>query len=79
MKKSVYKKKSRFAKWTKQEKIVLSNIIRMAKELEITSLCEGVETEQQSDFLKEIGCDIQQGYYFARPLCEDDFSNMLGA
>lgn len=63
----------------KKEKIVLSNIIRMAKELEITSLCEGVETEQQSDFLKEIGCDIQQGYYFARPLCEDDFSNMLGA
>lgn len=63
----------------KKEKIVISNIIRMTKELEITSLCEGVETEQQSDFLKEIGCDIQQGYFFARPLCEDDFVGMLDA
>lgn len=63
----------------KKEKIVLSNIINMTKELEMTSLCEGVETKQQSDFLKEIGCDIQQGYYFARPLCENDFINLLEA
>ena len=63
----------------KKEKIVLSNIIRMTQELEMTSLCEGVETEQQSDFLKEIGCNIQQGYYFARPLPEEDFVNMLDA
>ena len=62
-----------------KEKIVLSNIIRMTKELEMTSLCEGVETDQQSEFLKEIGCDIQQGYYFARPLCEEDFVAMMEA
>lgn len=63
----------------RKEKIVLSNIIRMTKELELTSLCEGVETDQQSEFLKEIGCDIQQGYYFARPLCEEDFVAMMEA
>lgn len=63
----------------KKEKIVISNIIRMTKELEMMSLCEGVENEQQSDFLKEIGCDIQQGYYYARPLPEEDFVNMLDA
>ena len=63
----------------RKEKIVLSNIIRMTKELEMTSLCEGVETDQQSEFLKEIGCDIQQGYYFARPLCEEDFVAMMEA
>lgn len=57
----------------KKQKIVISNNIRMTKELEMTSLCEGVETEQQRDFLKEIGCDIQQGYYYARPLCERAF------
>ena len=61
----------------KKEKIIISNIIRMTQELEMLSLCEGVENEQQSDFLKEIGCDIQQGYYFARPLPEEDFVNML--
>ena len=63
----------------KKEKIVISNIIRMTKELEMMSLCEGVENEQQSDFLKEIGCDIQQGYYYARPLPEEDFVNMIEA
>ena len=63
----------------KKEKIVISNIIKMTKELEMLSLCEGVETQQQSDFLKEIGCNIQQGYYFARPLPEEDFVNMLDA
>ena len=63
----------------RKEKIVLSNIIRMTKELEMTSLCEGVETDQQSEFLKEIGCDIQQGYYFARPLCKEDFVAMMEA
>lgn len=61
----------------KKEKIVISNIVRMAKELEMTSLCEGVENEQQSDFLKEIGCDIQQGYYFSRPLCIEDFIKVI--
>ena len=61
----------------KKEKIVISNIIRMTKELEMLSLCEGVENEQQSDFLKKIGCDIQQGYFFARPLCEEDFVAMI--
>ena len=63
----------------KKEKIIISNIIRMTKELEMLSLCEGVENEQQSDFLKEIGCDIQQGYYYARPLPEEDFVNMIEA
>ena len=62
-----------------KEKIVISNIIRMTKELEMMSLCEGVETKQQSDFLKEIGCDIQQGYFYSRPLCEEEFVEMLEA
>ena len=49
----------------KREKIILTNIIRMAKQLTIVS--EGIETRQHVAFLKTIGCEIAQGFYYARP------------
>lgn len=55
------------------DKIIISCIIDMAKKLRITSLCEGVETLEQSDYLSEIGCELQQGFYFSRPIPENDF------
>ena len=55
------------------DKIIISCIIDMARKLSITSLCEGVETPEQSDYLSEIGCEFQQGYYFSRPVPESDF------
>ncbi len=42
--------------------------IRMAKRLGIQTLAEGVETREQYEFLKEIGCEKVQGYYFSKPL-----------
>ena len=50
-----------------REKIILSNIVHMAEELNMHVISEGIETAQQVDFLKEIGCDIAQGYYYSRP------------
>lgn len=55
------------------DKIIISCVIDMAKRLRITSLCEGVETPEQSDYLSQIGCELQQGYYFSRPIPESDF------
>lgn len=55
------------------DKIIISCIIDMARKLSITSLCEGVETPEQSDYLSQIGCELQQGYYFSRPIPESDF------
>ena len=52
--------------------ISLKHTIAMIRELEMKVLAEGVETEDQKQFLKEIGCDYLQGYYFARPLPEKD-------
>ena len=51
----------------KREKIILTNIIRMAKQLDMTIVSEGIETRQHVAFLKTIGCEIAQGFYYARP------------
>ena len=63
----------------KKERVIISNIINMTHQLDITTLCEGVETSQQSDFLKSVGCDIQQGFYFSRPVTGDQMARMLQA
>ncbi len=59
------------------DKIVLNNVIRLGKELNMVVLCEGVETREQVDFLKAAGCDIIQGYFFARPMPEDNFEDFI--
>ena len=59
------------------DKIIISCVVDMAKRLHITSLCEGVETLEQSDYLKEIGCQIQQGYYFSRPISQENFEQFM--
>ncbi|EHL10771.1 hypothetical protein HMPREF9625_00967 [Oribacterium parvum ACB1] len=46
---------------------IISSIVDMAKKIGIRTLAEGVETEEQLDFLREIGCEKLQGYYIGRP------------
>lgn len=53
--------------------IMFESIARLAKELGVLVVAEGVETEQQYEYLKQMGCDIIQGYYFDRPLEENTF------
>ena len=48
--------------------IIIKNIIHMARELNIRTLAEGVETRDLFDFLQEAGCDMAQGYYFSQPI-----------
>ena len=50
-----------------REKIIISNIIKMARELGIAVISEGIETSEQVQFLKKIGCELAQGYYYSRP------------
>jgi diguanylate cyclase (GGDEF)-like protein len=61
----------------RRERIVISNIINMAKELQIKTIAEGVEYRETVDFLKAAGCDIIQGYVFARPMPLDAFERLL--
>ena len=49
-------------------RIILKIVIELAKQLKMPSIVEGVETDEQVEFLKKVGCDIFQGYYFAKPM-----------
>lgn len=52
-------------------------IINMAHSLGLTVIAEGVEQEAQTHFLKHEGCDYSQGYFYSRPLPEQDFMHWL--
>ncbi|MBO7703006.1 MAG: GGDEF domain-containing protein [Solobacterium sp.] len=49
-------------------KIILTELIKMATALGLDTVCEGVETESQAHFLREIGCSKLQGFYYCRPI-----------
>ena len=60
-----------------RNKIVLSNIIRMAHELDMEVVAEGVETKDQTLYLRSIGCHILQGFLFDKPLPKEAFEAKL--
>lgn len=57
--------------------IIVSSIINLCHQLNKIVVAEGVENTNEVEFLKSAGCDIVQGYYFAKPLPVDDFKNLL--
>ena len=56
-----------------KSRIILASIVHMAKELGIHTLAEGVETEEQYEFLLKIGCEKMQGYLFGKPKPVSEF------
>ena len=56
---------------------VITSVIRMAKWLEMTVVAEGVETRTQLDYLKSIGCDRVQGFYYSKPLPIEEFNGLI--
>ncbi len=56
-----------------REKKVISHVISLAKDLQISVLAEGVETESQKNFLQQANCDMIQGYYYAKPMPMAEF------
>ena len=55
---------------------ILKNIISMSKELGMPVITEGVETKEQVDFLTNVGCDMFQGFYFAKPMSVENFETV---
>ena len=54
-------------------KVIVSDIIDLAKKLNMRIVAEGIETREQVDFLAEKECDLIQGYYFAKPMPVEEF------
>ena len=58
---------------SRRGRLVVSGIVRMAKDLALEVVAEGVETLEQADFLQGIGCDVAQGFAFDCPIPIPDF------
>ena len=55
----------------------IHTLIELSKTLEKQTVFEGVETQAQRDFLRSIDCDQAQGYFYSRPLSEQDFVQFI--
>jgi EAL domain-containing protein (putative c-di-GMP-specific phosphodiesterase class I) len=60
-----------------EDKTITAAIITMGKSLDLTVVAEGVETQEQLDFLRAHGCDEFQGYYAHKPMPADEFAQLL--
>lgn len=58
-------------------KILIRNIVNMVHDLGFKVIAEGVETDEQAEFLREIGCSTVQGYLFDKPLPLEEFEKRL--
>lgn len=58
---------------------IIEAIISMAAQINIKTICEGVETSGQRDFLKQVGCNMVQGFFYAKPLTFNDFEKLLNS
>lgn len=58
-------------------KIIIRKTVELTQELDKTVVCEGVETENQADYLRGIRCDMAQGYLYAKPMPMDEFENLM--
>ncbi len=63
--------------YTEKGAKIIKAVVDMANMLEIPMLAEGVETEEQVNFLRNVGCKYVQGYYFSKPIPVEDYINLL--
>lgn len=57
--------------------IVVKETIRLAKALHMKIVAEGIERKEQVEFLAQQGCDMIQGYYFAKPMPVEEFNERV--
>lgn len=62
---------------TDKNKKVITSVVSLAKSLNLATVSEGVETQSQVDFLKGLGCDMIQGFFYYKPMSSADFEEII--
>lgn len=57
--------------------MLVKSIINIGKDMHLNIVAEGLEKEEELKILKQLGCDIYQGYYFSKPLNKDDLIDFI--
>ena len=60
----------------KKSESIVANVIRLAKDLELPVIAEGVEEKEHVEFLSSVGCEYVQGYYFAKPMPVAEYNKL---
>lgn len=56
---------------------IIACVVSLASSLDISTICEGIETKEQANLLSKLGCNMAQGFYFARPMPVKDFEKLV--
>ncbi len=56
---------------------LIEAIVKLAQNLDVELVAEGIETSEQFKLLRDLGCDVGQGFFFARPMAESEFALLL--
>ena len=56
---------------------IIACVVSLASSLDISTICEGIETKEQASLLSKLGCNMAQGFYFARPMPVKDFEKLV--
>lgn len=62
---------------SERTRLIIEKIVEMAKMLNVTVICEGVEKQKHIDFLKQVGCFYAQGYFYSKPISQKTFENQI--
>ena len=60
-----------------QDQAIVSAVVELGHTLDLTTIAEGVETERQLELLRVLGCDLAQGFHFARPRPPEEITNLI--
>ena len=59
-----------------RQRIIMEQIITLARKMNISTVVEGVETAQDEELIKKLGCDFGQGYFYNKPISAEDFEKL---
>lgn len=65
--------------YNEQSRVIIRTVINMAKELDMQTVAEGVDTQEQCLFLKESGCNMMQAFLYKKPMPIDEFEKLVKA